>query len=301
MRAPRPCRCCWTWGWSATEIVIPSQLVAFLSFPIRAVVGQPALAAHPASPHCRPHTVAPTPQRPSHKRYRCHPTPATTNPRPSLRRNSNGCPGCRHCPGYALTERPTPAWWTRRATRTTWAHVTASIGTSSTTPTPACLVQSASCLPRPRRAPTAASNARRCARVLPRTSRTPRPMRSACWTRALEQLALRAGTLAWRGRERCQPHHRSLASNIRPPACNGAEPLRYCRRAARCRLFHLGQPVDVAAGVAATATRRVGWKVIPNGMVDDWAVVLACPTSVVAKCASGRGAIPHQSAAMHFA
>jgi CMD domain protein len=37
-------------GWSATDIVILSQLVAFLSFQIRVVVGLRALAAHPASP-----------------------------------------------------------------------------------------------------------------------------------------------------------------------------------------------------------------------------------------------------------
>lgn len=36
-------------GWSATDIVILSQLVAFLSFQIRVVVGLRALAAHPAS------------------------------------------------------------------------------------------------------------------------------------------------------------------------------------------------------------------------------------------------------------
>ena len=35
-------------GWSATDIVILSQLVAFLSFQIRVVVGLRALAAHPA-------------------------------------------------------------------------------------------------------------------------------------------------------------------------------------------------------------------------------------------------------------
>ena len=37
-------------GWSATDIVILSQLVAFLSFQIRVVVGLRTLAAHPASP-----------------------------------------------------------------------------------------------------------------------------------------------------------------------------------------------------------------------------------------------------------
>ena len=37
-------------GWSATDIVILSQLVAFLSFQIRVVVGLRALAAHPALP-----------------------------------------------------------------------------------------------------------------------------------------------------------------------------------------------------------------------------------------------------------
>ena len=37
-------------GWSATDIVILSQLVAFLSFQIRVVAGLRALAAHPASP-----------------------------------------------------------------------------------------------------------------------------------------------------------------------------------------------------------------------------------------------------------
>ncbi len=36
-------------GWSATDIVVLSQLVAFLSFQIRVVVGLRALAAHPAS------------------------------------------------------------------------------------------------------------------------------------------------------------------------------------------------------------------------------------------------------------
>lgn len=38
-------------GWSATDIVILSQLVAFLSFQIRVVAGLRALAAHLAHPH----------------------------------------------------------------------------------------------------------------------------------------------------------------------------------------------------------------------------------------------------------
>ena len=37
-------------GWSATDIVILSQLVAFLSFQIRVVIGLHTLAAHPALP-----------------------------------------------------------------------------------------------------------------------------------------------------------------------------------------------------------------------------------------------------------
>ncbi len=37
-------------GWSTTEIVTLSQLVAFLAFQIRVVIGLQALAAHPSSP-----------------------------------------------------------------------------------------------------------------------------------------------------------------------------------------------------------------------------------------------------------
>lgn len=46
-------------GWSATDIVILSQLVAFLSFQIRVVVGLRALAAHPApaTPSSTPRTA----------------------------------------------------------------------------------------------------------------------------------------------------------------------------------------------------------------------------------------------------
>jgi hypothetical protein len=155
-------------GWSADDIVVLSQLVAFLSFQIRVVAGLCVLSAHwDTTAAAAARTGASQPVAPVHEEVvparprRVHPGRAGLAA--WLAPLEEAALTHRHHDGLVDAVRAKSPYFRLLARDPdTWEHAPAPTRTSSTTPKPACHGPSGSWLRRPRRATTAASIALRC-------------------------------------------------------------------------------------------------------------------------------------------
>jgi hypothetical protein len=191
-------------GWSADDIVVLSQLVAFLSFQIRVVAGLGVLSAHwDTTAAATARTGASQPVAPVHEEVVPGTGPvvftqAELDWQPWLAPLEEAALTHRHYDGLVDAVRAKSPYFRLLARDPdTWERAPAPTRTSSTTPKPACHGPSGSWLRRPRRATTAASIALRCMPGSPAISPAAARMCSACWMKACTPIWGRAGMPSW--------------------------------------------------------------------------------------------------------